>query len=117
MADTPPVSGVGGISGDLPRNGGSAGRRPSGIRSRTGAKGTPPPGGDDDVAESLPDPTRSLVEALDRLRATEEPRPSETAVIRALRGAKYYQEESRFGLKALSDEPPAEDPGSVDRRG
>ena len=68
--------------------------------------------------EPAPDPNRTLIEALDRLRATEEPRPSELAVIRALRGAKYYQDESTHGLKALSDdEPPGDDPGTVDRRG
>lgn len=117
MADTPPVSGVGGISGDLPRKGGAAPHRQTGAKRRVVGDGLPIV--DEVQPEPAPDPTRALIEALDRLRATEEPLPSELAVIRALRGAKYYQDESTtHGLKALSDdEPPGEDPGTVDRRG
>lgn len=49
------------------------------------------------------DPTSALVQALDRLRATQELRPVETELVRALRGARYYQEESRHDLPILSD--------------
>lgn len=108
------MSGVSGLSGDMPRNGRFA-RRTPGAKAKPSGDG--PPAVDDDQSEPALDPTRALVEALDRLRTTTEPRPSETAVIRALRGAKYYQDESNYGLKALSNDPPADDPGSVDRRG
>jgi hypothetical protein len=114
MADTPPLSGVGGISGDLPQGRGSAARRPPRGKTRPADEAPPSAPGE---AEPPPDPTRALIEALDRLRATGEPRPSEEAVLRALRGARHYQDESRYGLKALSDDPPAGDGGSVDRRG
>ena len=116
MADTPPVLGVGGISGDLPRKGGFAPQGKTGAKRRAVGDGLPIVA--EDQPEPAPDPTRALIEALDRLRATEEPLPSELAVIRALRGAKYYQDESTHGLQALSDdEPPGDDPGTVDRRG
>ena len=115
MVDTPPVLGVGGISGDLPRKGGFTSRRQPGGKAKQQSEERP--SGGDDQPVPLPDPNQALIEALDRLRATEEPRPSEAAVARALRGAKYYQDESRYGLKALSDEPPADDTGTVDRRG
>jgi hypothetical protein len=49
------------------------------------------------------DPTTPLIQALDRLRATQELRPVETELVRALRGARHYQDESRHDLPILRD--------------
>ncbi len=51
----------------------------------------------------MTDPTTVLIQALDRLRATQELGPVETELVRALRGARYYQEESRHDLPVLRD--------------
>lgn len=123
MADTPAVPGVGGVSGDPSRQGGLAGRQrpPPKAPGERGAGGKD--GQDGAILESKPqpiDPTAVLVEALDRLRATAELRPVEEELMRAMRGARHYQEESRHGLPVIPDpeaqeqaEPhdPASDPG------
>jgi hypothetical protein len=49
------------------------------------------------------EPTSPLIQALDRLRATQELRPVETELVRALRGVRHYQEESRHDLPLLDD--------------
>lgn len=51
----------------------------------------------------IEDPTAPLIQALDRLRATQELRPVESELVRALRGARHYQEESRHDLPVLDD--------------
>ncbi len=58
------------------------------------------------VADEPPpadDPTTLLIQALDRLRATHELRPVDQEVVRALRGARVYQDESRHDLPVLDD--------------
>jgi hypothetical protein len=105
IMDPTSIPGIGGISGDLPRQGGG------GSMSRSRAKAVILPGRREQVADdpgqpSAPpadDPTTTLVQALDRLRATAELRPAETEVVRAMRGVRHYQEESRHGLPVISD--------------
>ncbi|HEX3132805.1 MAG TPA: hypothetical protein VHX44_04390, partial [Planctomycetota bacterium] len=55
----------------------------------------------------------------DRLRVIQELRPVETELVRALRGARYYQEESRHDLPILGDPDVdlAEDPEQAERDG
>ncbi|GEM_PF-6118029 len=53
----------------------------------------------------MEDPTARLVEALDRLRATEGPQQAEVELTRHLRGARYYQDESRHAPPVV---PPSE---------
>jgi predicted component of type VI protein secretion system len=117
--DDQPILGVGGVAG-VPS------RRQGGYRGR---KRKPEPGqGDDDQTPVPPlpgaapaqgasgqdDPASSLVEALDRLRATEAPQAAEVELARHLRGARYYQEESRHGLPVVGEPPsaPPEAPGA-----
>ena len=107
MADHISIPGLNGISGEPPRQG--QGQRQ---RSKPGAAlerkpGTPPP--PEALADPpADDPTTALVQALDRLRATHELRPAETELVRAMRGMRYYQEESRHDLPSL-DDPEASD--------
>jgi hypothetical protein len=104
MADSTSIPGIGGISGDLPRQGG--GRLPSRGKPGPALERKPgTPAESDSTAGPLPpeDPTTTLIQALDRLRATQELRPVETELIRALRGARYYQDESRHDLPTLAD--------------
>jgi hypothetical protein len=53
-----------------------------------------------------------LIQALDRLRATHELRPVDQELVRALRGARVYQDESRHDLPILDD--PAGDDAEPD---
>ena len=107
MADHISIPGLNGISGEPPRQG--QGKRQ---RSKPGAAlerkpGTPTSA--EELAEpSANDPTTALVQALDRLRATHELRPAETELVRAMRGMRYYQEESRLDVPSL-DDPKASD--------
>lgn len=106
MADPTSIPGLGGLSGD-PRQ--SGGRMPS-PRSKSGPALERKPGTQPttpEIAESAPaeDPTARLIQALDRLRATQELRPVETELVRALRGARYYQDESHHDLTVLEDVP------------
>jgi len=55
------------------------------------------------VVPAPDDPTAVLIQALDRLRATHELRPVETELVRALRGVRHYQEESRHDLPVIDD--------------
>jgi hypothetical protein len=62
------------------------------------------------------DPTARLVEALDRLRATEGPQQAEVELTRHLRGARYYQDESRHAPPVVPPpdaipDGPSDDPG------
>jgi len=109
MADPTSIPGLGGIPGDLPRQGGG---RPS----RRGPPGpalerkpnTAPDQPESAPAPATPETTSVLIQALDRLRATQELCPVETELVRALRGARYYQEESRHDLPILDDPEQAE---------
>ncbi len=73
--------------------------------------GTPPALVEATDPASTDDPTSLLIQALDRLRATQELRPVETELVRALRGARYYQDESHHDLPVLDD------PGENDLEG
>ena len=113
MADSPSIPGLGGISGDLPRQGGGRAPRqrgaPGPALERKSA--TPPTQPDDADPAPLNDPTTVLIQALDRLRATQELRPVETELVRALRGARYYQDESHHDLPTLDDPTPIDQDG------
>ena len=102
MADQGSIPGLSGISGDFGRQGQEHFSRPR--KAKIAAEPTPEP---EAVAASdvpvAPDPTAALIQALDRLRATHELRPVETELVRALRGARYYQEESRHDLPLIDD--------------
>lgn len=108
MADSPPIPGLSGIPGDLSRQGG---RRPPHRRGH-GLEPEAKPEVQATTADAPPtpieDPTAPLIQALDRLRATQELRPVEHELVRALRGARHYQEESRHDLPVL-DDPEADD--------
>lgn len=102
MADSPSIPGLAGVPGDLSRQSGN--RLP---RRRLPA---PEPEAQAQVPTSPEastvapgDPTTPLIQALDRLRATQELRPVETELVRAMRGARHYQEESRHDLPILDD--------------
>ncbi len=107
-----PIPGVGGVAGEPSRRGGSY----------RGRKRKPEQGHDPNAQPPLPsgllppaldedEPTSALVEALDRLRATEGQLPVEAELARHLRGARYYQEESRHGLPVIgeAETPPPEE--------
>jgi len=116
--DDQPIPGVAGVAGE-------PSRRPGGYRGRKrkpgqeqGADAQPPaqlpPGGQAPAAAAgQDDPTSSLVEALDRLRATEGPQLVEAELARQLRGARYYHDDSRLGLPVIGEAltPPPEGPG------
>jgi hypothetical protein len=110
-----PIPGVGGVAGEPSRRqGGYRGRKRKPEQGQD-ADAKPPsllqPGlVPPEAAPSQDDPTASLVEVLDRLRATEGPLPVETELARHLRGARYYQEESRHGLPVIDEAatPPPE---------
>jgi hypothetical protein len=112
-----PIPGVGGVAGEPSRRGGTYRGRKRKPEQDQGAEGQPPrpplPGAPPPAAAGLEDPTSTLVEALDRLRATEGPLPVEAELARHLRGARYYQEESRHGLPVIGEveDPPPEGPG------
>lgn len=107
MADSPSIPGVSNISGDPSRQGGgrSPRRRQHDHEPEPRVEAVVPP---DTPAPHVDDPTAPLIQALDRLRATQELRPVESELVRALRGVKYYQEESRHDLPVL-DDPAADD--------
>jgi hypothetical protein len=112
MADPTSIPGLGGIPSDLPRQGG--GRSPR--RAPPGSALVRKPGAAAEPAEVQPEPpapdaTNALVQALDRLRATQELRPVETELVRALRGARFYQEESRHDLPIIEDSEPEDHDG------
>ena len=120
MADSTSIPGLGGISGDLPRQGGghlSRRAKPGPALERKAGAPPEPPEASPEPAPA--DPTSALVQALDRLRATQELRPVETELVRALRGARYYQDESRHDLPILADPELdlAEDPEQSERDG
>ena len=106
MADTVPVTGISGVSGDPSRQGGLGGRpRPRSTETERFRRGESRPAdapveGPEVVAE---DPTASLIQALDRLRATATVRPADVEVVRMLRGMRHYQEESRHGSPESGD--------------
>ena len=75
------------------------------LERKPGTPATLPESSDPGLAD---DPTSLLIQALDRLRATQELRPVETELVRALRGARYYQDESHHDLPVLDT------PGEVD---
>ena len=103
MADPGSIPGLSGISGDLSRQSGGRLPRPR----KPGAALEPKVGSDapsPSAETSVPDdPPSALIQALDRLRATQELRPVETELVRALRGARHYQEESRHDLPIIDD--------------
>lgn len=112
MADYGSVSGVAGVPGDPSRQGGlPSRRRPPSTAPR---RGLVEPEEYDSGGYPLQsqDPTAPLVEALDRLRATDELRPADAQMVRLLRGAKYYQEESRSWQRART-KPDAVDAAGV----
>lgn len=121
MADNQSVSGVGGVSGDPSRQGGLAGRqRPRAKAPDSPGSGNPTSQADADYdarQAAAADPTAALVEALDRLRATAELCPVEVELMRAMRGARIYQEESRHGLPVIPDPeaPPPAPPGEAEQ--
>jgi hypothetical protein len=102
MADPTSITGLGGISGELPQRKGnlSAKRSPksNALERKSAADEALQP---TIIAE---DPNAKLIEALDRLRATNELGPVERELAATIRGAKYYQEESRTGLPILTDD-------------
>lgn len=103
MADPTSIPGLSGIPGDLSRQGGGPlprRRQPGPDRETKPAAAQPSPETPPAVAD---DPTSPLIQALDRLRATHELRPVEAELVRALRGAKHYQDESRHDLPILDD--------------
>jgi hypothetical protein len=102
MADPTSIIGLGGISGDLPQ-------RKQGHSSKRSANSNalePSAEANQEAAPALirEDPNAKLIEALDRLRAMNALAPVESELAATLRGAKYYQEESRTELPILSDE-------------
>ena len=101
MVDSSPIPGLTGIPGDLSRqNGGRSPRRRMPGPEPEAKSEVPSSPADTSVA---PEPTPPLIQALDRLRATQELRPVESDLVRALRGARHYQEESRHDLPLLDD--------------
>lgn len=77
--------------------------------------GTP---ADPDQTGTLPtkvadDPTVALIAALDRLRATDELRSVEAELMRAMRGIRHYQDESRHGVPVIDDPASPEPPPSA----
>lgn len=108
MADPGFIPGPTGISGDLGRQ--SGGRLPRPRKPGTPAEPKVEPETPSAAAEAPApdDPTAALIQALDRLRATHELRPVETEVVRALRGVRHYQEESRHDLPIIDDPERAE---------
>ncbi len=106
MADAAPVTGISGVSGDPSRQGGLGGRpRPRSTETERIRRGEARTAEAPAVSaeETVPDPTASLIQALDRLRATAELRPADVEVVRMLRGVRHYQEESRHGLPVVAD--------------
>jgi hypothetical protein len=104
-----PIPAVGGVAGEPSRRGGTyrGRKRKSEPGQDVDAPASPPPGSPPTPAASQDDPTSMLVEALDRLRATDAQQPVDAELARHLRGARYYQEESRHGLPVIADaEPP-----------
>jgi hypothetical protein len=103
MVDSSSITGLSGISGDMPqRNPDTAFIRKNQRKARPAT-----PTNDQAPLEPAPSPigeaTVQLIEALDRLRATNDLAPGETELARTLRGVKYYQEESRTGLPIIAD--------------
>jgi hypothetical protein len=114
MADNSSISGLNGISGDLPQ------RKQDTAFFRKNAQKTRPPAPVDDDERSSATPligeaTTQLIEALDRLRATNELTPGESELARTLRGVKYYQDESRTGLPIIPDSQGASQGAPVDQ--
>ena len=102
MVDPTSIIGLGGISGELPhRKGNDSSRRQAknnGLERKLGLT-------DDEIpANMVEDPNAKLIEALDRLRATNELGSAESELVATVRGVKYYQEESRTGLPILRDD-------------
>ena len=102
MADPTFITGLGGISGEFPQRKGN----PSVKRSPKSNALERNSAADDDIEPTIivDDPNAKLIEALDRLRATNELGPVEHELAATIRGAKYYQEESRTGLPILTDD-------------
>ena len=107
MADHISIPGLNGISGEPPRQGRGQRQRTKPGAALERKPGTPPPT-EELVDAPVDDPTTALVQALDRLRATHELQPAEAELVRAMRGMRYYQEESRHDL------PIIDDPGTSD---
>ncbi len=103
MADPGSIPGLTGISGDLGRQ--SGGRLPRPRKPGTPAEAKPEPEASNAAAvvPPLDDPTATLIQALDRLRATHELRPVETELARMLRGVRHYKEESSHDLPVIDD--------------
>lgn len=101
MADSPSIPGLTGISGDLSRQAGGRGPRRRHATPETDAKPEAAPPAPD--APDVPEATSPLIQALDRLRATQELRPVEAELVRTLRGVRHYQDESRHDLPLLDD--------------
>ncbi|MBA3937488.1 MAG: hypothetical protein H0X38_08500 [Planctomycetes bacterium] len=94
------------MSGDPSRQGGLGGRpRPRPTETERIRRGETRPADVPDVGveAAVEDPTSTLVQALDRLRATDAVRPADDAMVRMLRGMRHYQEESRHGLPVIGD--------------
>lgn len=109
-----PIPGVGGVAGDPSRRGGTyRGRKRKPEQGQDVDRPAPAlPGSPPAPAAGQGEPISTLVEALDRLRATESPQPVEAELARHLRGARYYQEqeESRHGLPVIAEADPAPPP-------
>jgi len=102
MADPTSIIGLGGISGELPQRKGNQSAKRSAKSNALERNSI----ADNEIEPTAlaNDPNAKLIEALDRLRATNELGPVERELAATIRGAKYYQDESRTGLPILSDD-------------
>ncbi len=90
MADYPFIGNIGSIPADLGQAPGRGQREPKGRKPPAGNLTTPADSADDYPPAPLVEPTASLVETLDRLRATHEVASSEETTRRHLVGQRYY---------------------------
>ncbi len=102
MADPTSISGLNGISGEFPQRKGNSSAKRS-LKSKALERNSV---ADEDREPTTiaDDPNAKLIEALDRLRAPNELGPVEHELAATIRGAKYYQEESRTGLPILTED-------------